>query len=203
MKVFSLPSFEQAYYSFYYLKSNSPDYITQEIVSYKNDNKSRISTFAALAEKHFTQLNLKADWVIRVLGSKEKVAQKGARVIPIAEAIARATGATYNGRLIKKQRETQPFKRIFARAARRKELEGVYTFDANTDLSDKTIVIVDDITTSGTTMEAIGALVKSKFPTAKIYGYCIAHTKSYDFDGISENEHQDEVEYKQELKNYP
>ena len=86
------------------------------------------------------------------------------------------------------------------RAQRIAELEGVYELQNEPDLNKKMILIVDDITTTGTTLEVIAELIKGKYPRARVFGFVLAKTFDSDWTGITRNTEKAQAAYETLLK---
>jgi hypothetical protein len=108
------------------------------------------------------------DVIIRSLLNTETSPVEFTSLDRLCQAVAEASGAAYNPERLEKMRETADLSSLAGKAARAKELEGVFRFDA-TGLSPKAkILIVDAIMTTGATIEAIARAVKKVLPQAEI-----------------------------------
>ncbi len=116
------------------------------------------------------------DYVIRIMGHLETVPQNDAPIRELAVAIASSTGATYLAQVLNKTRQTKQLHTL-PLAQREAEVRDVFFVkDKSYDLNGKTILIVDDITTSCTTVAEMIKTLKNVWPTAKFYLFCIART---------------------------
>lgn len=117
------------------------------------------------------------DYVIRVMGHDEIRPLKNAPIIPLVKAVANSTNALYLTQVLNKTRKTKQL-HTFSRVSQREaEVRDVFFVnDESHDLNGKTILIVDDITTSCTTVAEMIKTLKRKWPTAKFYLFCIART---------------------------
>lgn len=76
--------------------------------------------------------------------------------------------------LLKKIRETEPQAKIKQRTKRLQNLKGAFVLGSKEGLTDKTVVLVDDITTTGATLrEAKRVLKEAGFK--KIFAVTIGH----------------------------
>ena len=171
-------------------------------MDFKDDRDDQIKTFAALSAQAFGETDWTFDYVARALGSKEETARKPNRVREIAIAIADKIHAPYILQLLKKTRKTKAFKGGLSRQQRIAEIEDVYEIDEEHDLNNKSILIVDDISTTGTTFEVIADVIRAKYPTAKIYGFCLARTMTKIKGVLEGNDAESVAEYKAELEKH-
>ena len=74
METFVLPPLEKVWYLYMYLKKNSPDLITQQLILFKNDRKPQVLSFSDAAAEAFIDFEYEFDYIVRVLGSKELTA---------------------------------------------------------------------------------------------------------------------------------
>jgi predicted amidophosphoribosyltransferase len=98
----------------------------------------------------------------------------------IASEIARALTAEYQPRLITKIRGNEKFAYgSYNSSSRTSKLEEVYSVDKSIRLPDEcTILVVDDLTTTGATFGIIKSLIQKICPTAQFYFFAIWKTKS-------------------------
>jgi len=122
------------------------------------------------------------DYVIRMMGHKETRPLKNVPIRSLAVAIANATGAKYLPQLLHKKRETKPM-HFLSLAERRAEINDVFLVNDRTcNLNEKKILIVDDITTTCTTVTEMIKTLKKVWPKAIFYLFCIARTSHDEHD---------------------
>lgn len=194
----TLDGYENVWHFGYYFKYGTSDYLSYQIMDFKADKPDQLEAFAKLSADWFEKEFLTFDYVIRMLGSKETIATKSNRMRTVALAIANATDAQYHPLLIKKNRATKSLK-MLGRASRQAELEGVFEINEPVDLNGKRVLVVDDVTTTGTSFEAIAATLKAAYPTVQLYGYALTRTHDYGDGGIKENEPDTVAIYKAAL----
>jgi len=111
-----------------------------------------------------------------MMGHKETIPQKDVPIRSLAVAIANATGAKYLPQLLHKKKETTPM-HFLSLAERQVEINDVFQVNDRTyNLNEKKILIVDDITTTCTTVAEMIKTLKKVWPKAIFYLFCIART---------------------------
>jgi len=116
------------------------------------------------------------DYVIRMMGHKETKPLKNVPIRSLAVAIAKATGAIYLPQLLHKKKETTPM-HFLSLPERQAEINDVFLVNDRTcNLNGKKILIVDDITTTCTTVAEMIKTLKKVWSKAIFYLFCIART---------------------------
>lgn len=164
-------------------------------MDFKDNQQAKIISFAEITAEEFERVDVKIDYVIRVLGSRELTAQKPNKVRSLAIAINEVLGSSYRPLVIRKNRATRELKGL-SKEGRKKELEGVYELNDCPDLKDKAVLIVDDIYTFGTSMETIGEVLRTAYPSVKLYGFALAHNWQRGTDGVNGNNDHFEQHYR-------
>lgn len=177
--------YKNIFHLFYYIPQSN-DRLSSHILAFKNGDAHVNKAFALCIANELKKAlakGLQIDYLIRALGSSEKVADANAPLDIFARSIATEIGAEYIS-LLTKQRPTRKFSRdLPTYQARINEINGVY----NTSLiktiqirqnikTKKNILILDDVATSGATREAIGKALKMKFPECTLHFLSIAQT---------------------------
>ncbi|MCM0347364.1 phosphoribosyltransferase [Bacteroides fragilis] len=173
---------EEAYHLVFYLR-NKDDVTgwTTRVSDFKHkSNEADYQLIKEMTVDAFSNSGLKFDYVIRVLGHDEKVAQSSAPIIDYVKAIASVTDAIYIPQLLNKHKKTRPLHTLYTKVDRQNEMKDVFFVknDEN-DLNNKKILIIDDISTSCTTVAEMIKTIKAKWPRAQCYLFCLART-SYD-----------------------
>lgn len=94
----------------------------------------------------------------------------------LCHSIAAHHSASYFPKLLTKSKTTRPLHKL-NKTERRKELNNIYRIDPSIKpYRHKNILIVDDIVTTGTTMNAIKQAISKICPSAKFYFFTLAKT---------------------------
>lgn len=81
---------------------------------------------------------------------------------------------TVNTRLVKKIKDTNPQARIHTRSARLSNIHGAFQVKDKAFCEGKTIIVIDDVTTTGGTLKEIMSCVK-KAGAKNVFGFALAH----------------------------
>lgn len=168
------------YYLCYYKKKDCPyDKFSHLLFGFK-DGKRIVKQWCSWAVKAIPEMKLPGDTiVIRALSSGETViSNNGETPLDIlGRAIQSELGYQYIPAIIFKAYKTKQLKQCGDRDGREKALGDTYRLARSCpDLSNRTILIIDDIKTYGTTIDKIAELIKGTFPSAKIYSFTLAQT---------------------------
>ncbi len=118
--------------------------------------------------------------VVRALGSQELTIDDGGTYTSLdvlARGIATTLGGPYLPGLLQKTRQVQPLK-LLSRVDRGLELQNVYTCLPAAEYTSE-VLIVDDILTTGTTIQAIGKAILDINAQAKITAFTLAYADLY------------------------
>lgn len=172
----------EAYYLAYYMPYGDVTNWTSRIHKFKN--KEDVDDYVVLTNlvtEAIKEDNLQFDFVVRVLGHGSTFAKKNDSIRDFAIKVARATNARYIPELIKKHNATAPL-HTMGRQARFQVSIGNYYVDPfnckDLNLNNKKILIVDDITTTGSSLIEICRALHDVWPDAKVYSLCLARTKN-------------------------
>lgn len=168
----------EAYHLVYYLPDGDDvtDWTTRVLNFKRKSNIDDYNEITRLTTEAIHEAEIKFDFVTRILGHKELKAQNGAAIIDFAKAIAKETGALYIPQLLNKTRETTPL-HFLGRAERQAEIEGVFFVNTKFyDMNNKSLLVVDDISTSCTTIAEMIKILKKQWPDINVYLLCLART---------------------------
>lgn len=169
---------EEAYHLVYYIPQGDTTTWTARVARFKNRaDEEDFQLIKSMTIEAFVNSRLTFDYVIRVLGHNETVPLKSAKIREYVYDIASAIGAKYLSQLLNKTRSTAALHTLPTLLDRQKEIKNVF-FIKNRDenLNNKNILIIDDITTSCTTVAEMVRTIKAEWPDAKCYLFCLART---------------------------
>lgn len=124
------------------------------------------------------------DVVVRVLGAGETFADAASPLDRIGRGLEASTSKAYEPIRLRKRRATRSFEEVVGREARRKELHGVYTFDPSGLRNDSTVLVLDTLWSTGSTLEAVASAVHAALPEATVVAFVLGRA-----DATSQNEH--------------
>ena len=153
------------------------DIVSRSLHDFKDGCEPQTARWIALAAPRVCK-DLKFDLIIRALGTAELKASSDMPLDRLCQAIAGGSGAVYAPERLEKTRAVRAMTSLAGRAARQKELDGCYTFDPAGLAPASRILIVDDIATTGATLEAIHAAVAAALPDATICCFVLARVEA-------------------------
>jgi len=178
----------------YYFKKYSQhnDQISESIRDhFKVNDVTHVNFWSDIAatalEDYFSGAELHIDHVVRALGSSELQATGQSPLDTLCKAIAESLQSSYSTDLLHKSHATRPLKQTNMRSEREEELDGVYKISEGIIGSSDTILLVDDISTSGTTSKIIAQEIKTKYPNVEIYFFVLAKTSNPAYGSPSTN----------------
>ena len=146
------------------------DDIKEMLYRLKYDDRRDIAQFigAAISEKYITWMREHGiEAIIPVPMHEKRLRERGYNQAElIALEISRLTGIPMEARLVVRERRTKPLKDMTA-AERKNNLKNAFKIDQNI-VNWNSILLVDDIYTTGSTVEAISGLLK-KHGVSKVY----------------------------------
>jgi predicted amidophosphoribosyltransferase len=183
----------------YYIPSSNCRLSKSLLKFFKENNLKHVQAWNEWIANCLEDVEAKNAVVIRVLGSGEQYVSNTSNkpLDIIARTVASHLGCEYSTTLLYKTRKTKPLKNLKTKAEREAEVNGVFRLaDETIDLNDKTIIIVDDILTSGTVVKEVIRAIREKYPKAKFKVITLARTKR-------DNNANKKIEIKSDfLKNY-
>ena len=170
-------NFEDVAHLCYY--NPTRDTLSQKVIDFKDGVASAVGLWSAWALGEITKAGWgDFDFVIRSLSSGELVALPNAKPLDkLGNTLASGLSATYNPQILEKSGTTRPMHTIPTAVERRAELAGKYVLSGGCpNLDGKKILVIDDVTTAGTTLDTVAQIIKSQYPNAILYGFCLAQT---------------------------
>lgn len=154
------------------------DTVKKLIYSFKYSNSTYLSKiFASMIADRLDMLSLKSDYIICVPSSKKRMRERG---YDQAELIGRYLSKIMQIPLIHQVIRKKNTKALYGLSPLERELELRDAFvlnDINIDLNYKNLLIIDDILTTGATLEKIAAVIKDEYPAAQIDAIVLADGK--------------------------
>lgn len=178
---------DHVYFSAYHHASRAgyQDTISQYLRDFNQEVEPQTSRWIAFAAPLICSAG-PFDVIVRVLRSAELSVDGTSALDRLCRAIALHSGATYAPERLVKTRTTRTLQGLGGRAAHRKELDGAFAFEASAIRAGARILVVDDILTTGSTLEAIASAIKKSLPDSEIVGFVLGKT-----DGTLSNAHLD------------
>ncbi len=166
----------QGYYLCYYIPSkNDKTVLSNLLIDFKgNSNIDIVKEVCKWACNELSNKEIKITTIIRALSSIEIEADRETSLDALGNSLAICLNANYRPEILKKNRYTYPLKKIDIEK-RSKEIENVYYTDYTFSKNDS-ILIIDDIYTTGTTINEIIRALRSKNPEMAICYFTVGKT---------------------------
>lgn len=172
--------YSNAWHLAYYVPKNSGEsderVYSDEMLNFKDGNRESIIKWSLWAASELQKLNIHFDYVIRALNSDEIMATDQSGLDVLGSHLEMRFGWKYCPSVLKKTRHGKPMKGM-KKAQRQENVDGLYIIgNSSVDFNGKNILILDDITTTGTTAAAINNTLKKKWPNGVYYFFALAKT---------------------------
>lgn len=174
------PNLYGAFYLFNYVpvRNNKQDTVSKFLLKFKDNDKKAVKQWIEIASeecKHiFQPMNI--DSIIRVLGHKEKKSTKTLTPLDkLGKAIGSAIGSKYEPKTLTKTQTNQSLK-FLSKKNRENQLKGIYTYKPS-NKNPKSLLLIDDVTTTGTTIAEVCRAIHKSSPDTEIYFLALAKTK--------------------------
>lgn len=156
---------------------------------YKNwDNDEFVKQINVIAAKelvyHYYLQNRKPDCIIRVLGRDEIKHREYKPVDLLAELIAHLFKIDYRKDILFKKRATRDLRELTGKEGRNREVQGVYFVKNTEQILGKSILLIDDVSTKGSTMSEITRALFDRGDFVIDY-FVIAATQSENFSKVN------------------
>lgn len=162
-------------------KNTDLTHVSNRILSLKEGDFGNFGDYCTdlIAEN----LKMKNWFCVRALSSKESI------VLPKSEIGSQKLGLSLSQKLgigyiphILKEKTTKPMHSISDKSERFSNINGSYSLNEqiinNLDLNESRILIIDDISTTGATVNEISRVLKDQWPKVKLYFACVAKTNN-------------------------
>lgn len=175
--------FNSEEFTHYYLCQYRPlsvglDDLSRSILNFKCGRQPDVEAWTECSVSELEQVHIKKDCLIlRVLSSTEKIINDASDtpLDYLGIQVAKNLNAHYIPSLLKKTRATSQVK-FLSLAERAAELSDVYVFDTlNSDVPSQ-VLILDDILTTGTTVQAVIHAIRSVWHSCPIQIFTLAST---------------------------
>lgn len=170
------------------------DEVGQELLMFKNKNSTSIYRWLHYVELNFDAIfqGLKVDYIVRALGSNETSSKNTNTPLDLMGGLlAKKFNAKYVIDILTKDR-TEQLKFAGNQYNRKQILDHKYSCNLNGLKKDATYLIIDDVTTTGTTFGEINrAIKKASGNRAKLHSFALVKTlwnKDYTSDKQSYNQ---------------
>lgn len=174
-----------AYHLAYYIPGSMDDRITHFLTGFRQGREPQTTQWIRLAALLISQ-TLSIDVIVRALGSKERTPDGSAPLDKLGVAVARKSGARYAPECLSKNAQTPRLRDPGEVRDRTKELGDAYLFtDPGLGASPR-ILLIDDVITTGSTLNSICAAIKRSVPQADVFYFALART-----DPSASNAHLD------------
>lgn len=181
------PGIDLLYHVAYYhaARVGYQDIISRSLHDFKDGCEPQTARWISLAAPMVCK-ELSFDLIIRVLGSTELSATGEAPLDRLCKAIAQSSGATYAPERLSKEKSVRALTALGGRLTRQKELEGVYAFDSSGLPQTLRVLLIDDLATTGATLESVSKAIRSALPEAEVLCFVLARV-----DAQLQNTHLD------------
>jgi predicted amidophosphoribosyltransferase len=180
-----LGSIKESYHVAFYhaARGGYQDRISKCILDFNDGQEPQVSRWIRLASPMITR-QVPFDCVVTALRSKETVAEPASPLRRLGEAIAKEKGVPFAPERLRKGRVTAELRSLVGKAARQKELSGVFSFDGNGLPPKARILVVDDVMVTGATAEAIEGAIHTALPEAEVFCFVLGRAH-----GLAPNSH--------------
>jgi len=198
-----IPDVKQAYHLVNYYKKGSIHYddVSKWILNFKDADQNIVELWSDYVSDDLKGA-IEVDCVIRALGHDELKADGDKPLDIICKMIEKNCGIKYLNKVLFKKNTHTPLKTLNA-AQRTDVLKGVYDVKIDSLQSINSILIIDDLSTTGETLSAIAKEIKKVSKNIDIYCYTIAKTCSPDFGDPPRNSHFDVDAFRSKLNKVP
>ena len=168
-----------AYFLAYYFprSQGSPDKVSDYILHFKGNKEPETTKWIALSSREVQKYIINIDIIVRVLSSTELNATGHSSLDRLGATLAKYTNSKYEKQLLSKIRNTRSLKYL-SRDERQEEINGSYKFQKShiVESYKPTILLIDDIVTSGSTIREVNRAIKSTLPSCKLFFFTIGKT---------------------------
>jgi ComF family protein len=148
--------------------------VRQAIHHLKYRHARSLASFAAdLLERSLSRRPLRADLIVPVPLSRARRRERGYNQAElIADRLTEAIGLPTDATALERVRETPPQVGLSA-AERRHNVRGAFACDGSADLTGRRVILIDDVATTGSTLQACADPLKAA-GAARVFGLVVA-----------------------------
>lgn len=150
-----LPSYRQARaWAVYQTSGSTPQPVSEAIQQFKYQRRLSVGKMLAeIGAKTYSLVDQQYDLIIPVPLHRDRLRWRGFnQALILAQAIGQKTQVQVNPFLLARARPTNPQTQL-SEDERRKNVRGAFTVTTPEQLADKTVLLIDDVYTSGATTE--------------------------------------------------
>ncbi|MGN8035625.1 phosphoribosyltransferase [Chitinophaga sp. 22321] len=150
---------------------------SNHIIKFKDGEKKQIKGWCIWAKEEFSKHNIKFDYIIRALGSRELKVNLGAKGLDyLGKYLEKSFGWQYIPTVLEKNRLTKPL-HFLNKSDRESEIHKSYfVAEKQYNFNKRNVLILDDITTSQTTLKEIIRAINAEWPSTNYYLFCLGRT---------------------------
>lgn len=176
-----------AHFVNYYKKGSVyADEITEWLLEFKDGNSKSIKFWSDVVLEDI-QNRFSVDYIVTALGHDDTKLKISSPLAQLSQSLAERLGCSLSTESLIKSSIHASLK-FLNKAERQRELEGKYKFNPNGYQPGSSFLIIDDITTTGTTATAIASSIKAAIPDSEIHFYAIAKTTDPYYGGQPKND---------------
>lgn len=162
------------YLCHYKSKAAGSDRLSHSLLRFKSGCAVDVEAWCSCAVEELSKLSLLEDTlVLRALASSEFTAQEESGLDRLGARLQQELKFYYQPALLSKSRITRPLKQL-SKTERGPELADAYLFSTPYNIEWSTVLILDDILTTGATMHAITTAIRQKLPEIQVLGFTLA-----------------------------
>lgn len=176
---------ERAWHLVYYIPGYfSGGSITSNILDFKKNRGSIVEKWIKWSKDELEKINIYFDIIIRPLGFDETEGKNNSKnsLDILGEYLAKSFRSIYWSEVFEKNRTIKIENKKLSYEERQKDFNNVYCVKSRKyNLNNKNVLIIDDVCTSGSTINKILKCLRNEWPEGRFYFFCLSKT-SYDIE---------------------
>jgi|GEM_PF-184220 DNA helicase-2/ATP-dependent DNA helicase PcrA len=171
--------------NFYYEKINSlayynskeHDLFTNHIIGFKEERDDSIQIMMRLLETLSSKIEVEIDYVVRAYGHNESLL-RNKPIDDVGKFLAKRLSAEYKPMILKRHKVNSKLSGL-GHSERVQKISGAYKIRQeliDSKFEEIRILVIDDVTTSGSTLAEIGRTFRNTGMNIKLYGFCLSQT---------------------------